>query len=585
MNGDDGVVRSWPWGVTAGAGAGCVVLGVVLALRPFTTLSVLILVVAAAMIATGLARLAGPAGAGHRVADLAAGAVWVGGGALALLWPDLTTRGVALVAGISMVLGGLLDVLSGVRGTADERLASVIWGVASVILGVLALTWPDVTLLVVAVVLGARTAIFGGRLIHAALRQRRGLDPLVVDEPRPKGVLRRWSHVAAVTVLLVVAVGLAGLSATLNRATGDVDAFYDPPDSVPPEPGRLLRHETVTSDVPAGATGWRILYTTTRDDGVPAVASALVIVPNGADGPVPVVAWAHGTTGVARHCAPSVMPAGLGSGAFFLTEQVVDEGWALVATDYVGLGTASPHPYLIGEGEGRSVLDAVRAARELPDADLADQTVVWGHSQGGHAALWTGILAPSYAPDVPLDGVAALAPASDLLGLVEHLPNVPGGSLFATYVVHAYAAVYDDVRRDDYVRAAARTTFDETAGRCLDAQVLASLLGSVAIGFDGFVDDLSAGALAERLEENVPNGPIEAPLLLGQGGDDQLVLPSVQQDFVDRRCAEGQPIDHRVYEGRDHVPLVEPDSPLIPELLEWTRDRFAGAPTTPTCGG
>jgi hypothetical protein len=78
-------------------------------------------------------------------------------------------------------------------------------------------------------------------------------------------------------------------------------------------------------------------------------------------------------------------------------------------------------------------------------------------------------------------------------------------------VVHAYAAVYDDVVRDAYVRAAARTTFARTARRCLDATVLASALSAVAIGFDGFVDDLSNGALASRLADDVPDEPIAAP--------------------------------------------------------------------------
>lgn len=279
------------------------------------------------------------------------------------------------------------------------------------------------------------------------------------------------------------------------------------------------------------------------------------------------------------------MPSGLAAGAFHLADDVVREGWALVATDYVGLGTEGPHPYLVGQGEGRSVLDAVRAAREVDGARLGDDTVVWGHSQGGHAALWTGVLAPSYAPGVPLAGVAALAPASDLTALVDHLPDVSVGSIFATYVVQAYSEVYDDVTRDDHVRRAARTTFREAARRCLDATALASVASAVAIGFRGLVDDLSAGPLAARLEENVPDGPIEAPVLIAQGGADALILPEVQQGYVDARCAAGQAVDHRTYAGLDHVPLVEQGSPLVPDLFAWTWDRFAGEEPTPTCGG
>ena len=96
--------------------------------------------------------------------------------------------------------------------------------------------------------------------------------------------------------------------------------------------------------------------------------------------------------------------------------------------------------------------------------------------------------------------------------------------------------------------------------------------------------DPNRGALAQRLEENTPAGPIEAPLLIGQGAADQLVVRPAQDAFVEARCAEGQQVDYRVYEGRDHVPLVEPDSPAIPELVEWTQARLQREPVEDTCG-
>ncbi|HWJ96780.1 MAG TPA: lipase family protein, partial [Acidimicrobiales bacterium] len=325
-------------------------------------------------------------------------------------------------------------------------------------------------------------------------------------------------------------------------------------------------------------------YTTTRDEGEPAIASGLVVVPAASSStPLPVVAWAHGTTGIDRNCAPSVVERTFESGAFFSLDKVLHEGWALVATDYVGLGTKGPHPYLIGQGEARSVLDAVRAARQMPDARLAGETVVWGHSQGGNAALWTGQIAPVYAPDVPLSGVAALAPASDLPALVTTLPKVSIGSLFATYVIQAYADTYPEIQVSEYVRPAARTTFDEAAKRCLDATALASVASSLAVGFEGF-DDVSSGPLHERLVQNTPTGPISAPLLLAQGEADGLIVPSAQAAYVQRLCSAGQPVDFRTFPGLDHVPLVEADSPLIPQLLAWTEARFGGEPATPTCG-
>jgi alpha-beta hydrolase superfamily lysophospholipase len=146
--------------------------------------------------------------------------------------------------------------------------------------------------------------------------------------------------------------------------------------------------------------------------------------------------------------------------------------------------------------------------------------------------------------------------------------------------------VYSDISLNDYVAPAGRSTFDATAERCLaEPAALLSVLESLGTNMSVFSTDLASGPLSKRFEENIPDGPIEAPLLLSQGGADQLVLPAVQDQYVATRCANGYDVDYRTYEGRDHVPLVEPDSPAIPELIQWTRDRFAGLPATSNCEG
>lgn len=573
-----------PWWVATSVGSVLVVVGVGLVLRPFRSLSVLVLVVAVAMAATGIAALADSGGGRRPFVGRFVGLLWVGAGAVAVAWPALTVRGIALVAGVGMIVSGIAEVAGAARATADERAASLLWGLASVVFGLLALSWPDVTLLVVAVVFGVRTTVVGIRAVVSGLRRRTG-RPTTSGQGGPRTGFRRWAHTVAVGAGLVLALGLAVISVLVHRSVGVVDAFYTPPDTVPTEAGRLIRAEQADRHVPEGARGWRILYTTTRDARTPAVASALVLAPGSmtadASAPLDVVAWAHGTTGVARHCAPTVMTSGLAAGAFELAEAVLDEGWVLVATDYTGLGTEGPHPYLIGEGEAHSVLDAVRAARQLDELDLSPHTVVWGHSQGGHAALWTGIRADD---DVPLRGVAALAPASDLVALVDHLPTVTGGSIFATYVVEAYSRHYPDVRRSDHVRPAALPTFERTAGRCLDATVLASGLSSVAMGFDG-LRNLRSGPLLDRLAENVPDGTIDAPVLLAQGEADTLIPAAMQIGWVERACARGTVVEHRTYPGLDHLSLVAAGSPLVDDLLAWTRDRFTGLDAPSTCPG
>lgn len=129
------------------------------------------------------------------------------------------------------------------------------------------------------------------------------------------------------------------------------DAFYDAPDTIPAKPGVLLGQEPFVRALPAGARAWRILYTTTSVTGAMTVASAIVMIAADAPaGPRPVVAWMHGTTGVVPGCAPSLLPDPFANVPAL--RELLAEGWIYVGTDYAGLGTAGPHPYLIGEGEG-----------------------------------------------------------------------------------------------------------------------------------------------------------------------------------------------------------------------------------------
>jgi hypothetical protein len=352
----------------------------------------------------------------------------------------------------------------------------------------------------------------------------------------------------------------------------------------PPAPGTLLRLAPFTQKLPAGAVAWRLLYSTTRHDGAPAVASAIVMAardrPPGAR---PVVLWTHGTTGVVPGCAPALIDAPFAN-VPGLQPLLDDRGWVYVAPDYVGQGTAGPHPYLIGEGEARSALDALRAARALPDVSLADAAVVWGHSQGGHAALWTGIVAPRYAPELTLRGVAAVAPASDLLRLIDHVQHTLIGRVMTSYVLSAYSAHFDDVRFDDYTTGLRAPLARAMAGRCLaGAGALASVALAAVAGGTIFTQSPTTGALARRLGENTPAALPTMPVLLGQGLADDLVLPPVQQGYARTQCAKGAAWSIVEYAGRDHLSVVAADSPFIDDLLAWTEARFAAAPVPPGC--
>ena len=108
---------------------------------------------------------------------------------------------------------------------------------------------------------------------------------------------------------------------------------------------------------PAGAQAYRVLYRSVGMHGEPIAVSGVIVVPPG-PAPVggrPIVAWAHPTTGVVPHCAPSL--------AIFVFQQMaglrqlIEQGAVVAATDYPGLGTAGPHPYLVGDSEARAVIE------------------------------------------------------------------------------------------------------------------------------------------------------------------------------------------------------------------------------------
>jgi len=199
---------------------------------------------------------------------------------------------------------------------------------------------------------------------------------------------------------------------------------YDEPVGVG-APGTIISDEPMPG--PEGAETWRVLYRSTDPNGVPVAVSGIVMIPHGAApaGGRSIVAWAHPTSGVVPKCAPSL--------ANFFVRQVqglqdmIARGYIVAATDYPGLGTPGPHPYMIGVSEARAVIDSVRAARALAGADAGNRFAVWGHSQGGQAALFTGLIAGTYAPELHLVGVAAAAPPTDLKALLMDDIDTNGG--------------------------------------------------------------------------------------------------------------------------------------------------------------
>jgi pimeloyl-ACP methyl ester carboxylesterase len=361
------------------------------------------------------------------------------------------------------------------------------------------------------------------------------------------------------------------------------DAFYDPPADPARKPGALLRSEPLKDVVlPAGIRGWRILYATTVDDRTPATAVATVFAPTDPPaGPRPVIAWEHGTTGLLQKCMPSLLSAP--TKGIPERDRIVMAGWVVVATDYSFAEKGGPHPYLIGEGEARAALDSVRAARQMSELTLDKRTVVWGYSQGGHAALWTGIVGPRYAPDLEILGVAAIAPAANIKSILAM--NVEVDKLFGPYLALAYSRFYADITFEQALRPEALDAARQMVNLCdfvlpEDPERIEAL----AATFDGPALATSSNkALHDRLEQNTADGPIQAPVVIAQGLSDTTVPSSATDAYVEERCSAGQRLEYWTFAGRDHITIVQPGTPLEELLIRWTTARFVNEPPASGC--
>ena len=361
------------------------------------------------------------------------------------------------------------------------------------------------------------------------------------------------------------------------------DAFYDPPPDLPRQPGELLRSEPLKDVIlPAGVRGWRILYATTVDDSTPATAVATVFAPtHPRAGPCPVIAWEHATTGLLQKCMPSLLSAP--TKGIPWCNRIVRAGWVMVATDYSFAEKGGPHPYLIGEGEARAVLDSVRAARQMSELTLDKRMVAWGYSQGGHAALWTGIVGPRYAPDLEILGVAAIAPAANIQKILAM--NVEADKRFGPYLALSYSRFYPDITFEQALRPEAVDAARQIVNLCCflppeDAERVQAL----AATFDGpALATNSNKALQARLEQNTADGLITAPVVIAQGLSDIVVPSSATDAYVEERCSANQRLEYWTFAGRDHFAIVQPDTPLEELLIKWTTARFADEPQPSGC--
>lgn len=344
--------------------------------------------------------------------------------------------------------------------------------------------------------------------------------------------------------------------------------------------GQLIRSQVVTDySLPKGVRAVRILYHSRDATGRDVAASGVVLIPAGQapQGGWPVIAWAHGTSGVARICAPSMM-----KDVYYGTEglfPMVEAGFAVIAPDYAGLGTASDHQYLDPTPQANDVINAVAAAHRAV-AGLSARWVVDGHSEGGGAAWFVaqqeaGLKDPDYL------GAVAVAGTVNMPWLMDYMTRNDADSFYAVYLAFGIKARFPQFRVGDMLtkRGMAHYRMLTTKGCWYygDAMERSHRLGKHVLQ-PGWQSNRWVKRYAAETVSVRPN--VRQPLLVLAGGADVSVPPPSIEPIVRRACHLGYHLEFKILPGLDHDPLMDKSTPY---QLQWIRDRFLGRPAPDDC--
>ncbi|GAB11277.1 hypothetical protein GOARA_067_00180 [Gordonia araii NBRC 100433] len=336
-----------------------------------------------------------------------------------------------------------------------------------------------------------------------------------------------------------------------------------PPASSAPATGTVLAQSAVpTANLPSGAArGVKVLYATRDQRGRPAQSTGVVYYPRGAApaGGWKVVSWAHGTIGISAKCAPSGQPGKLHDRDQPDIGAALRRGYVVTASDYIGLGSNGTAEYLGGRSVAYNVIDMVRAARRV-DPAIGKRWVSLGHSQGGHAAIWAARMAPRYAPELPMLGTVAIAPANQIETLIPALqrPGVPNlGSFnamygFGLYLMSGLDHARPGMRILDYLTPQGRAWVARARGMCV--KDLARALKHVLPGdlYRRSTDDPRFLA-AVRDYAGYPATGWHGRIRIQQGLADVIVFPAGTALLSSQLRAGGADASLVTYPGADHM--------------------------------
>ena len=391
------------------------------------------------------------------------------------------------------------------------------------------------------------------------------------------------SHAARLICLAAVVIAAASPAHTQTSSRdkrADVQRdlpltkFYDTPDPLPAaNPGTLIRSQAFGQyRIPFSVSAIRILYHSRSADGRDVAASGVVLVPNGKKPPAggwPVIAWTHGFSGVGRRCAPS-LTRNIGHGPFLA--MYVNLGYAVVATDYTGLGTSFRNAFLDGPSNASDVIHALSAARSAVPG-LSARWLVMGEAEGALAAIAVAEK-ESELHDPNYLGAIAISDLASLRDIYEH-SGVGSSSLMTASLAYGIKTVFPQFQVTDVLTEQALGLYRDLEQECVPTT------GATPYPKQVTKPNWESNAfVSQYFARNDPGRvPLHGPILVVGAGDNSPATGMTAR-AISRMCKQAVRVETEQYPG------VDPGSVIgvsVRDQISWIEGRFGGRPAPSNC--
>ena len=348
--------------------------------------------------------------------------------------------------------------------------------------------------------------------------------------------------------------------------------FYNLPDPLPHgNPGDLIRSSQFDEyDLPPEVNALRFIYHSQTAAGADVAVSGVILFPD-AKPPAagwPMIVWAHSWTGIARSCAPS-LARNLQHGPFLA--MYVHLGYAVIATDYAGLGTDSRSAFADISSNASDVIYSVSAARHAL-RQLGSRWVALGTGEGGASVVGVAERESSL-PDPNYLGSVAISHLDDLQNLYSSenalTYKIP---LFLAYGIKT---VFPHFNVSDMLTPEAMSRYHEISLACNERgdEPETSAAAMLKPGWE-------ANSFVQKYFERNRLGlqPASAPLLVIASEHDREINETAK--IVTRLCKAGDKVQFEKISESD-LGRVIGDSAR--DQMAWIQSRFANAAPRDNC--